>query len=119
MYVCHLVAALSGKGARLLLYRFQTSAPSFVGILALAEKASPGWIQRKAAMALSVAATDEAMAILERMLDRARAEKAQASVQALSVGSEEAGEKEAEVDRDIELLEMYLDYAKSGRAGLR
>lgn len=87
--------------------------------LAVADKASVQHVRSKAIMALGVAATDEAMTILERLIDEARAERSQASVQAFSVDRVESGDNEATPDNDIELLEMYLDYAKGGRAGMR
>lgn len=75
-------------------------------------------VRHRAYLSLAAAATDESIAILEGILSGAQTKKAKMSVQALSTGGPASSKSNESVEKDIEMLEMYLDFGKKRRAGL-
>lgn len=67
---------------------------------------------------LYLAATDDSIALLENILDRKIAEKENKTVQALSIGEQPDSNSSNKTNKQIRMLEMYLNDAKRVRAGV-
>lgn len=90
----------------------------YVASLNAGPRVSADVVRRHAYMSLAAAATDESMAILEKLLSGAQSKTVKISAQTHSAGLTHTSKPDKVLEKDIQLLEMYMDFAKKRQAGL-
>lgn len=96
----------------------QLTDSSYAQSLKFSEKRSARTARINAYHALSVAATDEAIGILETRKDEFDKSKQNGLVQSLATGEHPPSNVEKAMNGEFTLIDHYLDYARKKRAGL-